>query len=181
MKCEHFVLNHETGSAFMRLRARLHARRCVKCAQAQQRLADLGRALAAPADLTPYHRRVWERAAADTAPQLTPTRQWLSPPRLVLAGGLAVAAAVVVAVVLSVGGKQTHDGEQIVENANSPTGIKTHLLKESAAELAELEAGLDQMETNLNQLAEEAELLEARRSIRELAAMYPPLGNGESS
>jgi hypothetical protein len=181
MKCEHFVLNHETGSALARLRARLHARRCAKCAAAQRRLAELGRALAAPADLTPYHRRVWERAAADAAPQLAPARQWLTPPRLALAGGLAVAAAVVVAIVLSVGGKQMPGGASIVKNVDPPNGIETQLLKESAAELAELEAGLDQMEKSLNRLAQEAELLEARRAISELAALYPPLGSGDSS
>jgi hypothetical protein len=181
MKCEHFVLNHETGSAFTRLRARLHARRCPKCAQAQRRLADLGRMLATPADLTPYHRRIWERAAADTAAEFAPVRTWLTPPRLALAGGLAVAAAVVVAIVLSVGGKQMPDGERIVKNPNPPTGIKTRLLKESATELAELEAGLNQMETSLNQLAKEAELLEPRRAISELAALYPPLDPADSS
>jgi hypothetical protein len=181
MKCEHFVLNHETGSALTRLRARLHARRCAKCAASQRRLADLGRALADPADLTPYHRRVWERAAADKLPQLAPARPWLTPPRLALAGGLAVAAAVIVAFVLSLGGNQTPDGETIVKSSAPPTGIQTQPLLDSAAQLAELEAGLVQMETNLNHLAKEAELLEARRAISELAAMYQPLGNADSS
>jgi hypothetical protein len=143
-------------------------------------LASLGDVLAAPTDLTPYHRRVWERAAADADSQLAPARPWLAPPRLALAGGLAVAAAVVVAVVLSVGNRQTPDGGQIVKNPD-PTGINTQLLKEFATELADLETGLIQMETNLSQLAEEAERLEARRAISELAALYPPLGPGDSS
>ena len=180
MKCEDFVTAHETGSAVTRLRARLHARHCPQCATMQHRLSVLRNALAAPVDLTPCHRRVWERAAIDTAP--APARSWFTGPQLALAGSLSLAAAVVVvAIILSAGDKQTPDNGTIVKNSGPPTGIKTHELRESAADLAALEAGLAQMEAALNQLAEEAELLEARRAISELAALYPPLGSGDSS
>jgi hypothetical protein len=180
MKCEHFVLNHETGSALARLRARLHARRCAKCAATQRRLADLGDVLASPAELTPYHRRVWERAASDSARELAPARPWLTPPRLALAGGLAVAAAVVVAIMLSAGGKQTPDGGTIVKSPNSPSSVIA-ADRIQPEDVAHLQIGLDQVERELQRLADDAELLEARSAISELAALYPPLGNGDSS
>jgi hypothetical protein len=179
MKCEDFVTAHETGSAVTRLRARLHARHCPQCATMQHRLSELRHVLGSPMDLTPYHRRVWERVAIDTAP--APARSWFTGPQLALAGSLTLAAAVVVAIVLSVGDQQTPDGGMIVKSVGPPPGIETQALAESAADLAALEAGLAQLEADLNKLADEAALLEARRAISELAALYPPLGSGDSS
>ena len=181
MKCEHFVLNHETGSALTRLRARLHARRCAKCAQTQRRLAELGQVLAAPADLTPYHRRVWERAAAETASELAPKSTWFAGPRLAMAGALAVAAAVVVAMMLSVANNNAPKQTKIAGTPNSKSGVVTLPVQILPEEFAQLQIGLDQIERDLQRLASDAELLEARNAISQLAALYQPLGNGDSS
>ena len=181
MKCEHFVLNHETGSALTRLRARLHARRCAKCAQAQRRLAELGDTLAMPAELTPYHRRVWERAAAETTSELRPVRSWLAGPRLAMAGALAVAAAVVVAIMLSVANNNAPTQIRIANTPNSQSGVVVLPMRILPEEVAQLESGLDGVERDLQRLAKDAELLEARAAISQLAALYQPLGNGDSS
>jgi hypothetical protein len=179
MKCEEFITNHETGSVISRLRAKAHARHCPKCAQAQKRLADMRGALAVPADLTPYHRRVWERAAAEAAVEPAAAWSWLTGPRLAMAGGLAVAAAVIVAVVLSVPDTNVPESGKIARPTDPPSGVvPVRIMPE---ELAQLESGLNQVAHDLEQLAQEAELLEARRAISELAALYPPLGAGDSS
>jgi hypothetical protein len=182
MKCEDFTANHEAGSALAKWRAMVHARHCAKCAAVRERLVELRQTLSVPAEITPYHRRVWERAAADAAAAgPAPVWSWLTGPRLAMAGGLAVAAAIIVAVVLSVTGNNARDGEVIVENTKSPSGVVILPLRILPEEVAQLENGLNQVETDLKRLAEEAALLEARDAIGKLAAMYQPLGGADSS
>ncbi|MEX2139122.1 MAG: hypothetical protein WD894_07675 [Pirellulales bacterium] len=181
MKCDDFLLNYEAGSTVNRLQARLHARRCARCAVTRERLNELRKQLAAPAEISDYHRRVWERAAIDQAPE--PVWRWVARPRLALAGGLAVAAALVVALVLSVPRNDEPQDGRIAEHFQPPTAqtVTTFLLGATPAEISELELGLNQIEVDLDDLAEEAARLEARQAISELAAMYQPLGSGDST
>jgi hypothetical protein len=183
MKCEDFTANHEAGSALAKMRARIHARHCAKCAAVREQLIELRQTLSVPAEITPYHRRVWERAAADAAPEAvaTPAWSWLTVPRLAMAGGLAVAAAIIVAIVLSVANNNAPDGERIAGNADPPSGVTILPLRILPEEVAQLENGLNQVEADLKRLAEEAALLDARDAISALAALYQPLVAGDST
>jgi hypothetical protein len=96
-----------------------------------------------------------------------------------VAGSLALAAAVLVAIVLSVGNRDLPDDRMIVEKP--PTGIEIHSLKASPEELAQLNSQLDQVAADLDRLAQQAELLDARRAVSELAALYRPLGAEDPS
>jgi hypothetical protein len=180
MKCDEFLPCLTTGSAFARFRARWHSRRCPHCAAVQERLAAMVRELDAAAPLTAYHRRVWEQAAVEprTAAEASVdlSRRWTARPHLAVAGGLAIAAALLVAITLLVRPRNEKD-QQIVER---PQGIRTELLAVSPAEIAELGRGLDQVEADLKRLEEQAALLQARREIGELAAMYQPLVPNDS-
>jgi hypothetical protein len=180
MKCDDFIVKHEAGSALAKWRATVHARHCAKCAAVRERLIELRRTLSVPAEITPYHRRVWERAAADAAAGPAPAWSWLTGPRLAMAGGFAVAAAIIVAIVLSVASNNPRNGERIVENTNPPS-VEILPLRVLPEEVALVEHGLNQVEADLKRLAEEAALLDARVAINELAALYPPLGAEDSS
>lgn len=180
MKCEDFTSKFESGTAVERLQASLHARRCPKCSAARQRMCDLRRELAAPAELTAYHRRVWEQAAVDQAPE--PVWRWLAQPRWAAAGGLAIAATVIVAIVLSMPKPDDSADQQVaVKPPSPPSNVVTVPLRMPPEEMVALESGLDQVAADLDRLAEEAARLEARRAISELAASYPPLGANDST
>ena len=182
MKCDDFLPCLTTGSAIARLRARLHARHCSHCAHVQERLMAMRRELSSMEPLTAYHRRVWEQAAAqpwraaDASVGLN--RLWTARPRLAVASGLAIAAALLVAITLLVRpGNKNHEPD-LVERP--PRGVQTELLAMSPAEIAELESGLDNVKADLDRLEEQAALIQARRAIGELAAMYQPLVPNDS-
>lgn len=181
MKCDDFISAYETGSALTRLRAGLHASRCPKCAATRDWLRQVQSGLVEPAELTPFHRRVWDRAAVGDAPQ--PAWQRRTGPRLAIAGGLAIAAAIVVTLVLSSPRNEGAPDEEIARNVPRPVApnTKTRSLQVPAAEIKELEQGLDQLAMDLNRLAEEAERLEALRALNNLAAVHQPLNPGDST
>jgi hypothetical protein len=174
MNCDDFVAKFATGSVVARMRARLHARRCAKCAATRDWLVRLRGEMTVPVELSGNHRRVWERAAnAEVQPA---TRQWTLSPRLAMAGGLAVAAGIIVVIVLSRPGDQVNKQEVAVESPNARSSmVVTAPLQIPQAQLVELELGLNQISTDLDRLAEEAARLEARRGLSELAATYQPL------
>jgi hypothetical protein len=180
MNCDDFVAKFATGSMLTRLRARLHARRCAKCAAARDWLVRLRGEMSSPATLSGNHRRVWERAAnAEVQPTAS---QWTLSPRLAIAGGLAVAAGIVVVLVLTRRVDNVNEREVAVEPRQPRKSLVVAApLRIPEAQLAELEMGLNQATTDLDRLAEDAARLEARRGLSELAAMYQPLGTPDST
>ena len=183
MKCDDFLPCLTTGSAIARLRARLHARQCSHCAHVQERLMAMRRELSSAAPLTALHRRVWEQAAAQPRRAADPSvglnRMWTARPRLAVASGLAIAALLLVAITLLVRPANNRN-EPIVVEVPRPA-VQTPLLAMSSAEIADLQRGLDQVEGDLDRLEGLANLLQARREIEELAAMYQPLAPSDSS
>jgi hypothetical protein len=181
MKCDDFISNNESRSPWSRLRARVHANRCPTCAATREWLTQVRRQLATSAEITPFHRRVWERAAAHEAPDPTPGR--IASRRFAVAGGLALAAALVVAFVLSLPKRDERRDKQLATNPHSrpASTIVTQSLKVPPGEIAALETGLDQLEADLKRLSEEAARLETLRAISELAAKYQPLNSGDST
>jgi hypothetical protein len=181
MKCDDFISAYETGSALRRLRARLHARRCPKCAATRDWLCQVRSGLIETAELTPFHRRVWERAAVDDGPR--PVLRSAVAPRWAIAGGATLAAVVVIAIVLSLPRKSGLNHGNIAVKSQPPSGsaIVTSPLQVAASEIAEIQVGLDQLAKDLDHLAEEAARLEARRALSELAALHPPLNSGDST
>ena len=179
MKCEHFISNHEARSAWSRLRARLHANRCPTCAAKLDWLSQVRRQLATTAEITPFHRRVWERAAE--APQ--PVSRRIASPRFVVAGGLALAAVLMIALLLSLPERDEMDPENVVLHPpQQPSStIVTRSIEISEAEFAALETGLIQLEADLNRLSEEAARLEVLRAIAELGAQHRLLSSGDST
>jgi hypothetical protein len=179
MNCDDFVTKFATGSMLTRMRARLHARRCAKCAAARDWLVRLCGEMSAPVELSGNHRRVWERAAiAEVQPAAS---QWTLSPRLAMAGGLAVAAGIVVMLVLTRRVDNVNDREVAVQPPPRKSLIVTEPLQVPVAQLVELEMGLNQITTDLDRLSEQAARLEARRGLSELAAMYQPLGTPDST
>jgi hypothetical protein len=148
----------------------------------QERLMAMRSELSNAAPLTAYHRRVWEQATAQprsaAEPSVELSRPWSARPRLVVASGLAIAALLLVAVTLLVRPANDRD-EPIVVN-HKPHGVRTELLAMSSVEVAELQKGLYEVEEDLNRLEGLATLLQARREIEELAAMYQPLVPNDS-
>lgn len=181
MKCDDFITSHETGSALSRLRARFHARRCPKCAATQEWLSQLRSQLATSGEITSFHRRLWEQVAVEEAPK--PVWRWHANPRLAVAGGLAIAAVLVVMLTLSLPKKEEIRAPNVAGNSHSPSAptVVTMPLGVPPDEIAELEFGLNQVAADLDRLAEEAARLEARRAISELAAKHQPLGPGDST
>jgi hypothetical protein len=180
MKCDEFIAHYESHSAWRRLRARLHAHRCPTCASTRDWLSEVRRQLAASAEITPFHRRVWERAATDGKSE--PVSRRVAFPQLAIAGGLALAAVLVVALVLSLPKKHKVGPEDVVfdtpQRSSSP--IVTRPIESSQVELAALEAGLKQLEVDLERLSDEAASLEVLRALGELAAQHRPLNAGDS-
>jgi hypothetical protein len=181
MKCDNFIANYEAHSAWSRLRARLHANRCPTCAATRDWLCQIRGQLAASAEITPFHRRVWERAAVDDSPQ--PVARRIATPQLAVVGSLALAASLVVALVLSPPQKDNMGPKSVVINTpqRSFSTVVTRPLETSLAEIAALEAGLNQLEADLNRLSEEAARIEALRALSKLAAQYQPLDSGDST
>jgi hypothetical protein len=181
MKCEHFIANYEARSLWSRLRARLHANRCPTCAATRDWLCQVRGQMAASAEITPFHRRVWERAAEGDAPQ--PVARRVATPQLAVVGSLALAASLVVALVLSPPKNEQMGPKDVVINQpqRSSSTIVTRSLEPSPAEIAALETGLDQLEADLNRLSEEAARLEVLRTIGELAAQLRPLNSSDST
>ncbi len=182
MKCDQFISNYEAGSALDRLRAKAHARRCPRCAATREWLTQVQRQLHEPPELTPFHRRVWEQTAAEGAPQ--PIRHWIFRPRLAVAGGLAIAAFVVIALVLSLRRDVGPDNNgSVARRQNPPVAgpIETQPLQVSPKEIAQLETDLDRLAADLDRLAEEAARVEARRALGKLVAQHQPLESGDST
>jgi hypothetical protein len=181
MKCDDFISSLETGSALSRLRARLHARRCPKCAATRNWLSQVQSRLATSAEITPFHRRVWEHAAVDNAPQ--PVWRWIARPQFAVAGGLTIAVVLIVTLVLSLPKNDGPGDGEVARNVPLPvtSTIKTTSLQVPAAEIKELENGLNQIALDLDRLAEEAARLEARRALSALAAVHQPLNSGDST
>jgi hypothetical protein len=179
MNCEHFVSNYTTGSMVARVRARLHATQCAKCAATRDWLGQLENELGWPAELTDRHRRLWEQAADVDEPQLA--RAWFGDRRLVLASSLAVAAALVVTVILSIPGTDNSEMARPANGLQGNSSVATTSLKMPADQIVELETGLEEVASEIDRLAEEADRLEARRALGDLATSYPPLGAPDST
>jgi hypothetical protein len=180
MNCDDFVSIFSTGSVFSKARARLHARRCAKCAAARDWLVRLRGELQAPVELSGSHRRVWERAAIV---EVQPTAShWMLSPRLAMAGGFAIAAGIIVMLVLSRPADQANERTIVKKSQQSNTStVETAPLKIPPQHFVELELGLTQISTDLDRLAEQAARLEARRGLSELAATYQSLGTPDST
>jgi hypothetical protein len=180
MNCDDFISSFSTGSILAKTRARLHARRCAKCAAARDWLVRLRGELQAPVELSGSHRRVWERAAIV---EVQPTAShWTLSSRLAMAGGLAVAAGIIVVLVLSRPADQAI--ERTVARKSQQLGSSTFETAPFSFEpqqLVELEFGLTQISSHLDRLAEEAARLEARRALSDVAAAYQPLGTPDST
>jgi hypothetical protein len=181
MNCNDFIANHETGSIVARTRARLHAQRCAKCAATRDRLVQLRNELSTPAEISSNHRRIWERAALAEAP--VPVRHWAPASRFALAGGLAVAAAIIVMLVLSLINKDEVNDRNVATIPKQPreSTVVTVALRTPQDQIDELELGLNEVATDLDRLANAAARLEARRDLSDLAAMYQSLGPPDST
>jgi hypothetical protein len=181
MKCDDFIANYEACSAWSRLRAQVHVKRCPTCASTRDWLSQVRSQLATPTAITPFHRRVWERAAAGDVPE--PVAQRIATPQLAVVGSLALAASLVVALVLSPPENDPKGPNEVVLKLpqRSSSTIVTRSLEPSPAEIAALETGLDQLEADLKRLSEEAARLETLRALGKLAAQYQPLDPGDST
>ncbi len=181
MNCDNFIASYSTGSVITRMRAQLHARGCAKCAATRDWVIELRSQLSAPEHLSGNHRRIWERVALEEAP--VPVRLSAPSPRLALAGGLAIAATIIVALMLSLPSKDKSNERNIADKPQQPreSTVVTVPLRIPRAQMDELELGLNEVAADLDRLANAAARLEARRELSSLAAMYPSLGPPDST
>jgi hypothetical protein len=181
MNCDQFIPNYEFGSAFERLRAGAHARRCRNCAATRDWLSQVRGQLRDGTELTDFHRRVWDQAATEDAPQLI--RHRMHRPQWALAAGLAIAALLLMALVLSFSLDDGRGSGRVAQppSPRSTPAVQTRSLQIPAEEIAQLETGLDQIAANLDRLEEEAARLEARRALGELVSQLRPLDPGDST
>jgi hypothetical protein len=100
-----------------------------------------------------------------------------------MAGGVTVAAVVVISLVLSLPEKGELNDGNFAENPKPPRApsVVTVPLQVDPVEIAKIEGGLDQLAMDLDRLAEEAARLEALRALNELAAVHQPLNSGDST
>jgi hypothetical protein len=110
-----------------------------------------------------------------------PARRWFLQPSLAVAGGLAVAVAVIVAIVMSLPPRETSPDRNIVKGPKRGGDVVTMPLEVSLAEVTQLESGLTQLAQELDRLSEDAARLDARQAIDELAAAYQPLVPNDST
>jgi hypothetical protein len=102
---------------------------------------------------------------------------------LALAGGLAVAATVIVALVFSLPRNDKSNERDVADNGKQPRAstVVTMPLRIPQAQIDELELGLNEVATDLDRLSHAAGRLEARRELSDLAAAYPSLGPPDST
>ncbi len=180
MNCNDFLPTLETGSAFGRLRARVHARHCPQCRTVQRRLSELRSELARPSQLTAFHRRIWQRAALDVSHE--PGKGMVRYRQLAIASCLGISATCVFVIALSLRSNLPPGEEGTMVQVEAPA--KTSAVSIAVAPLDDIEdisVGLRRVAAELDRAAERASLLEARRAIADVAAMYPPLGQGDST
>lgn len=168
MKCDDFLRSSTTGGAAPRWLARLHAFRCRRCAAARDRLAEMKVEMSQAQSLTARERNLWESACTARP------REMATP-----ATALRLVGFVMAAVLLLTAGwffLPRDRAQPVAVRVAEPTiATGSPARQYTPAELAGIESGLNRLSADLDRLDGLAELLEARRDLRQLVQAYPPL------
>lgn len=160
MNCEQTLAALESGNPWRRRAARRHAANCPACGQAVAALTALKRELATAEPLSPAQRERWLSAVA-TERASAPLRR--TP--VYVAVGAAAAAVIVLAIWLTRDSpealdKRSDEPSRLVATSTAKP-LTIHRDPSVRQSLLELSAALDQ-------LADQASLLDERRQLREL-------------
>jgi hypothetical protein len=178
MKCEEFLPAMERGSFMSRIVARRHAARCERCAAVRVRWLEARRQWANPTAATAAQRALWAQVATTERQAARaiawPARRW----------AVAAVAGLLVLLGVGVGVWRGLHGEADVARVPDPviadTGPAPMQISDPVIFEA-LERGLDQLAMELDELAQEAALMDARQSADQLLTTYQPLGASETS
>lgn len=165
-RCEETLAALATGGWIRRLRARLHAARCPRCASARDDLWGIAGALADTIPLTTDQRGLWADASGTDPTRFGRTRR--------LRPALAAAAAVLIIVAVAAwwasrAADRHHDARDI---ANVPTPA----LAVEARDGADLRARVTALMQELDVLRRHADLLDARKDADAVLARLAPKG-----
>jgi hypothetical protein len=175
MKCDDFLPALETGGFFRRWIARRHARRCGNCTAALAMLDGVKEALAPPSGKSglPAHlRRRWMAVAQTEASpaEPSPAVYRIGPGTIWLKRAAALAAIVLLVLVplliYKFHGRATPvvPGPMVMKDRITVFPI-TLTQVDRAAELAQLDTEIVQLQTNVRSLIKSAERLEARQRL----------------
>jgi hypothetical protein len=169
MRCDKFLGRLETGGVLRQMAARWHAARCPRCARAKAALVEMKRDLASTVPLSDSQRRLWLQAGLGAAPEPQVRGRRV---------GIAIAATVAAGVLLAVAVALWPNRREptMSERAGLPPEVpavatSVHEL-EIAVALTELEGEVTQLQSELDGVGREAELLEARQRVTEILAEY---------
>lgn len=174
MKCDDFLPNLETPGAFGRLRARLHALHCGRCAAVRRQFVAARRDWARPAPLTPAVRETWLQAATTASPAMRRRSTRTQVRALAVAGAVVL----VVTAVWTADRWTNRRADREVAAQQRPDAVIADIAAaadQPRVALDEYERGLDRVAAELAELEGLAELIDARRGVDRLSAAYRPL------
>jgi hypothetical protein len=156
MKCDEFLIAMETGGFYRRMRARRHAASCPACGRILESFSVAKEGLVTHDPLSAHLRKLWERAAVETA-----SPRWAIPWWAKLAGGL-VATAVVV-LVIKVGVIKKPATSSVPQMAAE--GQLTIVVLDSPEELDRMTRAVDQLAGELKDIAALADRVDAKHQV----------------
>jgi hypothetical protein len=172
----------ESGGVVRGLLARRHAARCPSCRQSLAQLEAIRRELAPDESPLPAHRTIWKRAMAAEVPGSARPNC-----RVAIVAALATAALVILALGTWMTGLW-RDGEQVPIGGDDPGTVEQEQMPaaipalraiaeqepddESLRRLGEMKSSLLALSQELEQLAQNASLLEERKQVVQLLADY---------
>lgn len=181
MKCNDVLQAYAAGGVLARFRAQRHAVRCEACAAELVQFERAREELSRAPEMTETYRAVWMQAAiqraSDSGPAVVPLRaakqlRW-SP------AGVALLTLATGAVIFSFYARQPATDVALIEHENeSPAQAGQRV---EFPRLKQMNQSLDELSRELKQLERQAELLDARRDLERLSAIYQPLGPTHTS
>ena len=160
MKCEDFLAWHETGGPFRRLAAFCHALRCTDCSTVKKAMEKARLELAQTEPLDTSQRQLWERACWNSTPMSAATHRralWMA------AAPCACAVALLLLFFLTDWNKENGPGTAfpLARHQRAPVVVTDVRDWDADREYALLETGIAQLQTELDELAQLAERLDA--------------------
>jgi len=178
MKCDDFLPAIENGGPLRKWRARSHAAQCARCAAVREGWLETRRQWANPAATTTHQRQLWASAVPSERP-VTSSGVWS-------ARRWAFAAAASVLIVVGLSASLWRPSPEVAEVAPPPAPALNVAELEQAklggdSSFEVIEQALNQLEVELEVLALDAALLDARSEVELLLTTYKPLSVSQVS